>query len=171
MSAVLRCRGPRITTTRAEKPSPEVALIVAIVPTSAQRRLCRPSDCADFDTACGALWEIPTRDIGTILSGYAAALLRLGAIARAGLACCCLMLGDALGVEALVLMRFRLETSGALFRVSARDASVRSASTRVRPLGLCRPHRPTNPPVWGVQERRRHNPQVGTIGDPACTRQ
>jgi hypothetical protein len=62
------------------------------------------------------------RDIGTTLSGYVAALLRLGAIARAGLACCWLMLGDALGVEALVRMRFRLGASGALFRMSARDA-------------------------------------------------
>jgi hypothetical protein len=33
------------------------------------RRLCRPSDCADLHTACVALLEIPTRDIGTILSG------------------------------------------------------------------------------------------------------
>ena len=33
------------------------------------RRLCRPPDWADLDTACVVQREIPTRDIGTILFG------------------------------------------------------------------------------------------------------
>jgi len=45
------------------------------------RRLCRSPDCADLDTTCVAQREIPTGDIGAILSGCPAALLRLGAIA------------------------------------------------------------------------------------------
>jgi hypothetical protein len=63
------------------------------------RRLCRPPDCADLDTACVAQREIPSRDIGTILCGCPAARLRLGAIAHAGLACSQPILGDGIGVK------------------------------------------------------------------------
>jgi hypothetical protein len=63
------------------------------------RRLCRPPDCADLDTACLAHQEIPTRDIGTFLFGCLAALLRLGAIAGAGLAYCYPILSAGIGVK------------------------------------------------------------------------
>ena len=96
-----------------------------------------------------------------------AALLRLGTIARAGRACCYPSSAMALGVKALVRMRFRLRASRALLRRSTCDASVRSACTRVRPLGLCRTRRPVTLLCRGVQERRRHNPQVGTISNLA----
>jgi hypothetical protein len=66
---------------------------------SRERRLCRLPDCADLDTACVAQQEIPTRDIGTILFESLAALLRLGAIAGAGLARCYPILGDGSGVQ------------------------------------------------------------------------
>ena len=60
---------------------------------------CGIADCADLDTACVAQREIPTGDIGTILFGCLAALLRLGAIAGAGLAFCYPILGDRIGVK------------------------------------------------------------------------
>jgi hypothetical protein len=61
--------------------------------------LCRSSDCADLDTARVAQREIPTRNMVTILFGCLDALLRLGAIARAGLASCDPNLGDGTGVK------------------------------------------------------------------------
>ena len=57
----------------------------ADVPIGPDRRLCRPPDCADLDTACVSQREIPTRDIGTILSGCPGSVLPVGAIPRAGL--------------------------------------------------------------------------------------
>jgi hypothetical protein len=60
-------------------------------------------DSGDLDTACVAQREIPNRDLGTILLGCRAAFPRLGA-AAAALACCYPILGDSIGMNALVRM-------------------------------------------------------------------
>jgi hypothetical protein len=70
-----------------------------------QQLLALHRDCADLRFVptltrhAMARREIPTRDIGTILSARPAARLRFGSIAGAGLACCYPILGDGIGVK------------------------------------------------------------------------
>jgi hypothetical protein len=52
------------------------------------RRLCRPGDCADLVPASAAQQEIRTGDVGTILSEWRDATMRLGQIARSTPSCC-----------------------------------------------------------------------------------
>jgi amino acid transporter len=64
--AVLPLRRPRITTTRAEKPSTEEGLIVGVVPTSAQRRLCWHLGCADVGADSLTRQGLCVHEVGTI---------------------------------------------------------------------------------------------------------
>ena len=128
------------------------------------RRLCRPGDCADLDTTRVAQRKIPTRDIGTILFGCLAALLRLGAIAGRST---CFLLRDPRRQEwgeTLARMRFTFRPAVRYFARQLAIPHFGSVRARARPLGLCRPRRPATLFRRAVQERHRHNHEVGTIG-------
>ncbi len=123
----------------------------------AERPLCRPGDCADIYTACVAQREFL---LSTSAHSWSAAWLhssRVGAIAGRGT---CLLLPDLRRWDwSETLARMRIA-----FVPAVRFFALRLSTGAGATLGLCRPRRPANPVPPGVQERHRHNHEVGTIG-------
>jgi hypothetical protein len=131
------------------------------------RRLCRPPDWADPDTACVVQREIPTRDIGTILFGCPGGTPAPRRHCRRRT---CLLLPDPQRRdwnETLARMRFAFRPAVRFLCTSTRESSLRPVRARVGPLGLCRPRRPATlfrrgrARTTSAQSQGRHNAEQG----------